>query len=97
MTARTIIAISALLLLLLGAEIGLARLHLNILAAPMCGVVMAGIVTVTFMQLGQSAGLPRIFAMAGLFWLVVLLGMGSLDPLTRYDMLVKLTGERNVR
>jgi caa(3)-type oxidase subunit IV len=74
------------LLVLLAAEIGAAWLHANILVAPLIGLAMAGIVAATFMRLSVTTGLPRVFALAAAFWLMVLLGMGSLDALTRHDI-----------
>ncbi len=86
MTARQILPILAALLLLLGGEILVARLHVNVLAAPLVGLVMAAIVCMSFMRLAMTGGLPRVFALAALFWLTVLLGMGSLDAITRNDV-----------
>lgn len=40
----------------------------------------------SFMQIGQASSLSRIFVMAGLFWLTVLIGLGSLDFLVRRDV-----------
>jgi hypothetical protein len=34
----------------------------------------------------------RLFAVAGLVWLCILLGLGSLDPMTRTDVYVQSTG-----
>ena len=86
MTARQIVPVLIVLLLLLGAEMLVARVDVNVLAAPLIGFVMAGIVGMSFMRLAVTGGLPRVFALAALFWLVVLLGMGSLDALTRNDI-----------
>jgi cytochrome c oxidase subunit IV len=38
-----------------------------------------------FMQIGRGPVIVRLFAVAGLLWLSILLGLGSLDPLTRTD------------
>ena len=39
------------------------------------------------MQLGEAPNAARMFALAGAFWLVVVLfGLGTLDPLTRHHL-----------
>ncbi len=86
MTARQIAPVLVILLLLLGGEIMVARQHVNVLAAPAIGFVMAGMVCMSFMRLANTEGLPRVFALSALFWLIVLLGMGSLDAMTRHDL-----------
>jgi cytochrome c oxidase subunit IV len=77
-----------LLLVLLGIEFGASFLPL----APWSRVLillpalaMAAIVGIVFMEVGRGPVVARGFAAAGLFWLVVLLGLGSMDPLTRTD------------
>jgi hypothetical protein len=40
------------------------------------------------MQIGRGPALVRVFAAAGLLWVSILLGLGSLDPLTRHDYTV---------
>jgi hypothetical protein len=37
------------------------------------------------MQVGRGPVIVRLFAAAGVLWLVILLALGSLDPLTRID------------
>ena len=55
------------------------------LAAPFIGLIMMGIVVSIPMELPSAPNLARIAALAGLFWLVVILfGLGTLDPLTRH-------------
>lgn len=44
---------------------------------------MVAIVGVMFMELPRGPGINRIFAIAALFWLTILLGLGMMDPLTR--------------
>jgi hypothetical protein len=46
---------------------------------------MVGIVAMGFMQVGRGPVIVRLFAAAGVLWLVILLALGSLDPLTRID------------
>jgi cytochrome c oxidase subunit 4 len=47
------------------------------------GVLMVGVVAVGFMDVRRGPALVRAFAVAGVLWLLVLLGLGSADPLTR--------------
>jgi cytochrome c oxidase subunit 4 len=49
------------------------------------GVLMVGVLAVGCMEVRRGTVLVRAFAVAGLFWLVVLLGLGSVDPLTRKE------------
>lgn len=55
------------------------------------GLVMVVVVGFAFMRLRTSAGLAQAFVVAVLFWLLVLLGLGSMDPLTRTDYPVAVT------
>ena len=48
-------------------------------------VLMVGVVGVVFMEVGRGPEIVRLFAAAGLLWLAILLGLGSLDPMTRTD------------
>jgi cytochrome c oxidase subunit 4 len=75
----------ALLLGLLAIEFG-ASFALQESARPLVlipAVLMAGIVATIFMELGRGPEASRLFAVAGLLWLAILLGLGSLDPMTR--------------
>ena len=75
-----------LLLVLLAGEVLLWKLtHLGRLL-PLYGVVMAVLVAVVFMRLPRMPALAIVFAMAGVFWLCVMLGLGMVDPLTRHDV-----------
>src|SRR6185437_5288438 len=76
------------LLALLGIEFGASFLPLApwprvLILLP--ALAMAAIVGVVFMEVGRGPVVARGFAVAGLFWLLVLLGLGSMDPLTRTD------------
>jgi caa(3)-type oxidase subunit IV len=95
MKARSVLLVVLGLFVLLSVELFLASLHVNILVAPGIGLLMAGFVAMTFMRLPATSGLPRIFALAALFWLMILLGMGSMDALTRQDVLVAAPGGQN--
>ncbi len=52
------------------------------------GLCLAIVVALTFMRLGSSGGLVPVFAVAGVFWLCILLGLGSMDTLTRHNVSV---------
>ena len=47
--------------------------------------LMVAIVALGFMEVKRGFVLVRAFAVAAMFWLLVLLGLGSADPLTRTD------------
>ncbi len=46
-------------------------------------LAMVSLVGVTFMRVQSTVTLARGFALAGLLWLLLLLGLGTMDPLTR--------------
>jgi cytochrome c oxidase subunit 4 len=74
------------LLALLALEIGASFLPLSPAARALIlipALAMLGIVVTSFMQVGRGPVIVRLFAAAGLLWLVILLALGSLDPLTR--------------
>lgn len=78
-----------LLLLVLGA----AECALSFLPIPrdwrpliiLPGVLMVVTVAVGFMEVRRGIVLVRAFAVAAVFWLLVLLGLGSVDAFTRTD------------
>jgi cytochrome c oxidase subunit 4 len=75
-----------LLLILLAVEFGVAKLPLvgaarGLVLVP--ALMMVGIVAIGFMELGKGPSAARFFALAGVVWLAILLGLGVLDPLTR--------------
>lgn len=77
-----------LLLALLAVEFGVSFLPLGRGVRPLIlvpTVLMVATVGVMFMQIGRGPTVVRLFAAAGLLWLTILLGLGSLDPLTRTD------------
>jgi len=77
-----------LLLVLLAIEFGVSFLPLDRAARPLVlipAVLMVGAVGTMFMQVGQGPTIVRLFATSGLLWLTILLGLGSLDPMTRTD------------
>jgi hypothetical protein len=52
------------------------------------GTAMVGVVAVGFMDVRRGPALLRALAVAGILWLLVLLGLGSADPLSRSPFLV---------
>ena len=74
------------LLVLLVCEFVAARVPELRGIVPAIGIGMALLVAFSFMQLGSSRGLTPIFAVAGVFWLCIMLGLGSLDVFTRHDI-----------
>jgi cytochrome c oxidase subunit IV len=76
------------LLVLLAGEFGGSFLPLDPSLRPLLLVpaaLMVAAVATMFMQIGRGPVLVRVFAAAGLLWLSILLGLGSVDPLTRTD------------
>jgi hypothetical protein len=89
---RNLLLTWILLLVLLGAEFGasflpLARSNRPLILIP--AALMVAAIGVVFMQVGRGPVLVRLFAVAALVWLTVLLGLGSLDPMTRTDYRVQ--------
>jgi cytochrome c oxidase subunit IV len=85
---RRLLLAWALLMVLLAIEFGASFLPLGRSARPLVlvpAVLMVGAVVTLFMQIGRGPMIVRLFAVAGLLWLSILLGLGSLDPLTRTD------------
>ena len=75
-----------LLMVLLAIEFGASFLPLDRSARPLVlipAVLMVGVVGTIFMEVGRGPEIIRLFAVAALLWLSILLGLGSLDPMTR--------------
>lgn len=74
------------LLLLLALEVWISFLPftraLRSLALAPAGA-MCWLIAVSFMELERGRELVRLFGVAALLWLAILLGLGALDPLTR--------------
>jgi cytochrome c oxidase subunit IV len=75
-------------LLLGGAEFAASFLPLSrawrpLLMIPAALMVLG--VAVGFMEVRRGPALVRAFAVAAVLWLLILLGLGSVDPLTRSD------------
>ena len=84
--ARNIVLMWGLLLLLGATAFGCSFLPLTHdirLLQILPGVAMAMIIALGFMEVGRGGTLSIAFSVAALFWLAVLLGLGTLDPLTR--------------
>ena len=81
-----------LLLLLLGAiEFGASYLPLPPVWRPLIllpAALMVVVVAVSFMEVRRGPTIIRAFAVSAMFWLLVLLALGSADPLTRTDYAV---------
>lgn len=74
------------LLIMAATEFGLAFLPIPAGARPLLllpAAIMAAVVALGYMRLLNAPDLARGFAIAGMFWLVVLLGLAMNDPLTR--------------
>lgn len=85
-TAKVYYATGVALFLLLAATIVASKLSLGT-AAPIVALgiaaAKAALVALFFMHLRYSNGISRLFAFAGLFWLVILMGITLADYLTR--------------
>lgn len=46
-------------------------------------LAMVAVVGLVCMRANRGPSIVRVFALAGLFWLTILLGLGMMDPLTR--------------
>lgn len=81
-----------LLFVLLAVEFGMAFLPLARSLRPLIlipAVLMVYVVASVFMEVRQGPAVVRLFVVAGLLWLAILLGLGSLDALTRRDFYVQ--------
>jgi hypothetical protein len=82
-------------LLLLGAtEFGGSFVHFDRSLRPrllLPALVMVALVGVLFMRVRDGAPLVRCFALAGLLWLLLLSGLGTMDPMTRATYIVQGT------
>lgn len=74
---------------LAGAFTGWGHIFGGLLLVP--AGIMVVLVGVFFMRVGESGGLAKFFALAAIFWLLILLGLGSIDPMTRTDYPVTVT------
>jgi len=75
------------LLILLAVEVGASFVPMAASLRPLLLIfafAMAGVIVTCFMEVKQGPSVIRLFATAGVLWLAILLGLGSLDPLTRF-------------
>ena len=74
------------LLIVAAMEFAASFLPLSAAARPILmlpAAIMAALVALGYMRLLSAPELARAFAIAGIFWLTVLLGLAMTDPLTR--------------
>lgn len=87
MTPRRMILVWLALLLLFGANLAGAYYlplgNANIALALGIAVLQIALVVALFMKLRWAASLMRVCAAAGLFWLLVMIGLMTTDYLTR--------------
>jgi cytochrome c oxidase subunit 4 len=81
-----------LLLILLALEVWMSLMPLSssgrlLILIP--AVAMVALVAFGFMEIATAPPAAHLFAAAGLLWLAILLGLGSVDPLTRTDYAVQ--------
>lgn len=89
---RQLLLTLVLLLVLLAVEVGVAFLPLTgsgrmLVLVP--AALMVAAVGAIFMEVRRGPAVVRLFAGAALLWLLVLLGLGSIDPVTRTDYQVE--------
>ncbi len=83
---RTDLLTWAALLLAAALEFGVSFLPIPTFVRPILilpSVAMAVMVALGFMRLLSAPDIAKGFAIAGIFWLTVLLGLAMTDPLTR--------------
>lgn len=86
-----------LLMILAAAEFGASFLPLGRSERPLVlipAVLMIAGVGMFFMHVRRGPTIVRLFAVAALLWLTILLGLGSLDPMTRTDFPVETDVQR---
>ncbi len=92
--SRHLLLAWGLLMALLAIEFGASFLALDRAARPLIlipAALMIAVVSVGFMEIGRGPEAIRLFFAAGLLWLCILLGLGSLDPMTRINYYVPTT------
>ncbi len=92
--SRYLLLAWGLLIALLAIEFGASFLPLERAARPLIlipAALMLAVVSVAFMEVRRGPETIRLCAAAGLLWLCILLGLGSLDPMTRVNYYVRTT------
>lgn len=86
-TAR-LLATFLLLLILLALEVWMSLLppspSIRVLIL-ISALAMVALVAFGFMEIATAPPAAHLFAVAGLLWLAILLGLGTVDPFTRTD------------
>ena len=100
MSGRAALLVWGGLLLLLALQFGLAFTPVPRTVLPGIALGMVAIVAFSFMRLRAAGALAGVFAAAAVFWLCVMMGLGSMDPATRTTISVShdirnLSVERN--
>ena len=83
---RRLLLCWAALMLLAALEFGCATIHFDRPYRPLLllpALAMVALVALMFMRVRDGVAIVRVFAIAGLFWLTILLGLGMMDPLSR--------------
>lgn len=86
MSGRAVLLVWGTLLLLLALQFGLAFTPVPRAVLPGLAMGSVAIVAVSFMRLRAAGALAAVFAAAAVFWLCVMIGLGSMDPATRIDI-----------
>lgn len=76
-----------LLFAIAGGEYVVSAIHMPLGLRPVLLVFAMGMIAViafVFMNLGRMPVVAQGFAVAAVFWLIVLFGLGMMDPLSRY-------------
>ena len=74
------------LILLWGLEFGISFVKLPTGLRPLLLIVaaaMVALVALLFMHVSRGPVVVRGFAVVAIFWMIILIGLGSMDPLTR--------------
>jgi hypothetical protein len=91
---RAVVLPWLLLVLLVGGEAAVTLLlpgRFTPMLVLLGAAAMLIVVGLAFMRLRRAPSLGQGFVIAALFWIAVLLGLGSMDPLTRVDVPVPVT------
>jgi caa(3)-type oxidase subunit IV len=91
----TLVLIWAALVLLLILEVVSALLHAGWVAFGLAPIMVL-LVAAGFMHVLKGSQLTRIFATTGLFWLLILLGLGGIDFFARHDYPAPLLSQSSV-
>jgi cytochrome c oxidase subunit 4 len=85
-TPRQLVCVYGALLVLLALTAAAARLPIGSWATPLAlaiATAKAGLVFTFFMRLRERPGITRVFALAGFFWLAIILTLTLADYFTR--------------